>query len=1128
MNRAQDPLDDSAPGWLADGGEMGRRIRDFDWSQTPLGPVEGWSPTLRVMVGFLLANRFPLLLWWGPQYVSIYNDAYRPVLGIKHPLALGQPVSECWKEIWHVLQPLIDTPFHGGPATWNDDITLEINRHGFMEETHFTVAYSPVPDETVPSGIGGVLATVHEITGKVVGDHRVVALRDLGARSSEAKTAEEACAIAAEILAGHPKDIPFALLYLIDEDRQSAWLAGTAGAAASGPATVALEASDSPWPLAEAMRSETMQVVAGLTAKLDEVPSGPWSDPPHTAVVVPVPSNTAHRLAGFLVLGVSARLQFEDSYRDFFTLVASQVATSIANAREYEEEKKRAEALAEIDRAKTAFFSNVSHEFRTPLTLTLGPLEDLLAQGPVDLPPVARAQVEVAHRNSVRLLRLVNTLLDFSRIEAGRVRAVFQATDLAAFTRELASVFRAATERAGLRLSIDCPPLPEPVWVDREMWEKIVLNLLSNAFKFTFEGEIGVALRVAGTVVELRVNDTGVGVPAAEVPRLFERFHRVPNTRSRTHEGSGIGLALVQELARLHDGTVGAESLLGKGSTFIVSVPLGRAHLPQDRIKGGSTPVSASTGATPFVEEALRWLPDDARGKEPQVLPEGEGISGHGGSGDAHAGRARVLLADDNADMREYLARLLVECYEVEAFRDGEAALAAAREHRPDLVLSDVMMPRLDGLGLVREMRADQALKTVPIILLSARAGEESRVEGLQGGADDYLVKPFSARELMARVKAHLDMARLRKESEKAVRASEERFRALVEASSDVVYRMSRDWTEMSHLVGRDFIPDTKEPSHTWLQKYIPPDEQPRVMEVINKAIHAKSVFELEHRVLRVDGGVGWTFSRAIPVLDGEGEIIEWFGMASDVTERCQAVAALHEAKETAEQANQAKDKFIAALSHELRTPLTPVLFASSMHSESAGVPEELREDFAMIHRNITLEAQLIDDLLDISRIQQGKMHFDIRPVDVHEVIASTLAMVGAEVEEKKLVLHEMLRAAPAEVEADPARLGQVLWNLVKNAVKFTPPGGTITISTGRTGTSLQISVADTGVGIATEDLERIFQPFEQVDEERKSEHRSLGLGLAISAKIVAAHGGRLWAESPGPGLGATFHVRLG
>src|SRR5580765_1673930 len=208
---------------------MGERIRAFDWARTPLGPMESWSPALRTMLGIMLANRFPHILWWGPRYIQFYNDPYIPIPGTRHPeKVLGRPGSECWSEIWHIIGPLVDRPFRGGPATWDDDILLEVRRHGFLEETHFTIAYSPVPDETAPNAIGGVLATVHEITDKVVAERRVVVLRDLGATVGQARTAEEACALAAKTLESHPRDIPFALLYLLDGQKR-ARLAGAAG-----------------------------------------------------------------------------------------------------------------------------------------------------------------------------------------------------------------------------------------------------------------------------------------------------------------------------------------------------------------------------------------------------------------------------------------------------------------------------------------------------------------------------------------------------------------------------------------------------------------------------------------------------------------------------------------------------------------------------------------------------------------------------------------------------------------------------------------------------------------------------------------------------------------------------------
>jgi len=779
--------------WLAGNGEMAERIRQFDWSKTPLGPATGWSAALRTTIGLMLANRFPMLLWWGPDYICIYNDAYISILGGKHP-ALGLLVRECWSEIWDILKPLIDTPFSGGASTWIEDLDLCMKRSGFNEETHFTVAYSPVPDPAVSGGIGGVLAHAHEISQKVVAERRVAILRDLGVETAES-TAEETCRVAAQALARHGRDVPFALLYLIDPDRRHARLAGAAGieqGKTASPPVVPLDpsAAVAPWPLADAFRSQQIVEVTDLSSRFIGMPVGPWAEPPHTAVVVPLRSNKAHELFGFLVGGVSARLKFDDRNRSFYELAGSQIATAIAKARAYEEERKRAEALAEIDRAKTTFFSNVSHEFRTPLTLMLGPLEELkrefgLSTSALSVPHYQ--QIDLVHRNGLRLLKLVNTLLDFSRMEAGRVQALYEPVDLGSFTAELASVFRSAIETAGLTLSVDCPSLTAPVYVDRDMWEKIVLNLISNAFKFTFDGEIEIALGQTATHAELTVRDTGTGIPADALPRIFERFHRVPGAQGRSHEGSGIGLALVQELVQLHAGQVTVESSYGKGSTFRVSLPLGSSHLPQEHVGAKSSQVSTALGALPFLEEALHWLPDAQRIEE-RVTGDLQGLP------ETSSGKkARILLADDNADMRAYVGRLLHTRYEVEAVADGEAALEAVARATPDLVLTDIMMPRLDGIQLLAKLRSDPRTSTIPIILLSARAGEESRVEGMRVGADDYLIKPFSALELLARVEAHVKMARFRKESERALKESKQQLSAELAAAT----RMQQVSTEL-------------------------------------------------------------------------------------------------------------------------------------------------------------------------------------------------------------------------------------------------------------------------------------------------------------------------------------------
>jgi PAS domain S-box-containing protein len=925
--------------WLPGSGEMAKRISAFDWSKTSIGSTDTWSPALRLMVRFLLANRFPLLLWWGSQYVSIYNDAYRPVLGTKHPRALGQPLSECWKEIWHVLRPLVDRPFTGGPATWNDDIVLEINRHGFVEETHFTIAYSPVPDETVPSGIGGVLATVHEITEKVVGERRVGALRDLGTPIG-AKTAEEACVVAVDALARHAKDIPFALLYLIDADGKRARLASATGIDRGAPySPTAIELGElasndqQSWPLTDAARSERLLLVDDLAARFGAaVPAGPWHDPPRQAVVVPIRSNVAHQIAGFLVAGVSARLKFDELYRSFYELLAGQIGTAIVNARAYEEERKRAEALAEIDRAKTAFFSNASHEFRTPLTLILGPLEDTLLHSN-DLPAADRERLETAQRNSRRLLKLVNTLLDFSRIEAGRIRASYEPTDLSALTAELASVFRSAIERGGLKLIVDCPLLPEAIYVDREMWEKIVLNLLSNAFKFTFEGEIEVSLRRSSAAAELMVRDTGVGIPPEEMPQLFERFHRVKGARGRSNEGSGIGLALVQELVKLHGGNVQVKSQVGQGTAFIVSIPLGKAHLPADRTGTMRTVASTSLRSETYVEEVVRWLPDVQR-LRPRADESVAQLLNHQLSPPkgTPSTEERILLVDDNADMREYVSRLLTQAgYAVEAVADGVTALRSARKYKPNLVLTDVMMPGLDGFGLLRELRTDPRLAEMPIILLSARAGEEARIEGMRSGADDYLVKPFSGRDLLARVESHLKMARLREEANVAAK----RLAAIVESSDDAIVSKDLNGVIMSWNAGaqRLFAYPAEEVLGKSITILIPSDRQDEETRILERIRRGERVDHYETVRCRKDGSLVDVSLTVSPIRDSAGTIIGASKIARDVTEQKQAEAT--------------RRLLLSELNHRVKNTLASVQAIVQQTLRSARDPAEFATGFA-------------------------------------------------------------------------------------------------------------------------------------------------------------------------------------
>jgi signal transduction histidine kinase len=756
-------VESQLPDFLSGGGEMGKVIQSMDWSKTPLGPIESWSQSLRTTVSLCLASNFPISIAWGPEHTQIYNDGYWPICGAKHPDSMGQNFVECWASPWPVIGESFERAL-AGQTSYLENQRMFLDRNGYLEETFFTFSFSPIRDET--GGVGGLFHPVTEQTAKMLSERRTRALRDLAARTGgKSKAVEEVFTLTAEVLAEYDLDLPFTLFYLLDSDEKSARLVANTGLnkeTTASPSQIELNNACF-WDLTDSANSEqSSQVVLG--EQWHSLSCGPYPEPPKTAFILPIVPPGSENVFAILIAGVSARLPVDEAYQAFYELLVATITASIANAQAYEKERKRAEALAEIDRAKTAFFSNVSHEFRTPLTLMLGPLEEALSDQSAD-PKTQHERLDMVYRNTLRLKKLVNTLLDFSRIEAGRVQAHYQPTDLPALTQDLASMFRSAIEQVGLELVVDCPTLSEPIYVDRDMWEKIVLNLLSNAFKHTFEGKITVRLSTTENGIKLCIQDTGVGIPTEQLPHLFERFHRVPNARSRTHEGSGIGLALVHELVKLHGGTILADSTLDCGTTLKVFIPSGKIHLPATQVEMEPPLLSTDSNTKPFIEEALRWLPEETSATLSQNDSSGTEIDTIWMS-ITHPGKARILLADDNLDMRAYVSRLLQPYCEVEAVSDGLAALAATRRSLPDLILSDIMMPQMDGFEFLKALREDPALEAVPIIFLSARAGNEAKVEGLTAGANDYLVKPFNAAELLARVKTNLDLHRIRYQSE--------------------------------------------------------------------------------------------------------------------------------------------------------------------------------------------------------------------------------------------------------------------------------------------------------------------------------------------------------------------------
>ncbi|WP_050463986.1 ATP-binding protein [Herbaspirillum autotrophicum] len=1117
-----DATDAPAPyAFLQGPGIMGDLIRAHDWSQTPLGPLDNWPQSLRTTVSLMLNSCHPIWIGWGPEITFLYNDAYIGVLSsLKHPHALGRPTAEVWHEVWDICGPLADKVFARGEATSVEEQRLFMNREDGVRETYYSFSYSPIRDES--GAVGGLFCPNTEVTAKFLHARRLRTLSELAAGALLEKTTITACAATAAVLAGNPDDIPFALLYLSDADGRHAVLEQSVHvlpAHYSAPAHIDLSTPEKYpiCPVHDVLASGRAQIIDVST--LHDLPRGPANHPVRTAIALPLAASGKEQPVGVLIFGVNPTRPLDDDYRTFFELLAGQAATAIRNARSAEDEKRRADLLAELDHAKTTFFSNVSHEFRTPLTLMLGPLDDLLSEPSLDWAAPQVQQLELIRRNALRLQKLVNTLLDFSRLQANSTQPEFVAVDLAALTADIASTFRATMESAGLTFEVDCPTLTEAVFVDVGMWEKIILNLLSNAYKFTFEGSVTLTLRQRDEHVVVTVSDTGVGVAASDLPLLFKRFHRVAGARARSHEGSGIGLALVRDLLALHGGQIEVDSAPARGTRFTLHLPLGHAHVPAAAVVAATDismpaalPVSTADGtlAASYVGEAERWNSM----QEPVVAAATELMAA------TSTRHMRVLVADDNADMRDYLRNLLSPRWQVLTAANGVQALAAVREQAPDLIVSDVMMPELDGFGLLAAVRAEMSDHNLPFILLSARAGEEARLDGLLAGADEYMVKPFSGRELVARIEAMLLRSQLRQvEQRHAARM------ATVFAQAPVGIAITRGAEHVFELANSHYC------DLVGRQSLVGKTVKDAMPELAGQCIFAllDEVYRegKPHigRSLRVelqqpDGTLRVCYFDFVyqPMFDTGGQPEGIAVVAFDVSE-------LTRARQNAEVANRTKDEFIAILGHELRNPLTPIMTAVQLMRlrGNAGTERECN----IIERQARHLVRLVDDLLDVSRVAQGKIVLKKHVLEIAEIVAKAVETASPLLEERQHRLNISVAAQGLQVEADPERLPQVFANLLTNAGKYTENRGDITLSALREGEHIVLRVVDSGVGISADMLPHVFDMFSQEAQSLDRAKGGIGLGLAISRSLTQLHGGSISASSGGRDQGSVFTVRL-
>ena len=780
-----------------------------DWSATSLGPVESWQANLRVLVDVCLSSRFPMLVCWGPELSMLYNDGYRGLLGeSKHPGAWGRPIREVWPEIWDVIGPMLHGVVSGGPATWVEDELLVVDRYGFLEEAYFTWSFGAIHDDD--GQVVGVVDIATETTAKVLAERRDEMSARLVAALADADTPEDVRIRALEVLGSQVND------HL---------------------------ASDIRWH------------VEG-----DEPPSGAVDG--EVVHVVPVVEPGLLEPTAHLLLTENPRRPWDAQLQVYAELCASHVAMALSGIRRLQEERHRSEALAELDVAKSDFFANVSHELRTPLTLIAGPVQDALAADGLD--PEQRQRFELILRNTDRLAGLVDRILDLTRLEAGAVEPHWVRADVEELVTGIGANFRPAIERTGLEFEVVCDDLDHEAYVDVDMFERIVLNLLSNALKFTTRGRISLHLGGTDTGFAVSVSDTGIGIAEKDLDLVFDRFRQLDRGDDRrSREGAGIGLSLVRQLVDLLGGRVAVQSRQGRGSIFTVSFPWGR---PAERaaLRPSITPRSAES----FIHEASSWVVRDAVAAEMQASSaDPEPLRGPMSPATQPDGvRPTLLVVEDNHDMRDYIARHCVVDYDVVSVRDGVEALEHLRARRPSIVLADVMMPRMDGLTLVREIRADASLRDLPVVLLSARAGVEASTTGLLEGADDYVIKPFQPQELRARLAANLVRARSRSRDAAWLRAIlgaiQEPF-VVVDAEGLVVqvndvFTRTFGWS----LADGPLVP----PYPWWIRESESSDEHHQHQRRMEMLRSGRPVEDDRYRILRRGGGEAWVHVRSASV----------------------------------------------------------------------------------------------------------------------------------------------------------------------------------------------------------------------------------------------------------------------
>ncbi|OCF72550.1 hypothetical protein I204_06932 [Kwoniella mangroviensis CBS 8886] len=1192
-----------------------------DWSKTRLGPREKWSSVIEMMIEVVLRSPTQDALWLGEDFQMIYNDNYAQIVDHPHMWGRSARVKEAWGPVWDSVSHLIDRCLSAGEPCYREDDLLLYRRgpKGYWVEKYHTWSFIPLFDEDgKPLGL---FNPTRDTTASVLARRRQETMRDLSEQLLTARTTNEFYNGIVEVLEQNPKDVPFLMCYSVEvgselnhaslhlessigipeghqaaptdldlpisADRFSRASFGLKGNQLSSPTLSAISALSSgtgrmrysydkqSWPIAQAISTRQAVVVDDCTDLIKGFPLREWEALPESAIIVPISSESSVETPqAVIIIGLNIASPLDSVYEDWIHVLRAHLTTSLGTVRAAEAEINRQAERDRMERAKTAWFQGAAHDLRSPLTLVAGPLDDVLR---TNLSSGQRTTLSLAQRNLARVQRLVNALLDFSRIEAGKLTGRFMPLDLGTFVKDLAMMFKPAVERRKIDYKIQIEPHEGMVFVDPTLLETVVSNLISNALKYTEKGVITIDLRYYLTHADIAIIDTGIGIPAAELSAVTDRFHRATTALSRGTEGTGIGLALSKEIVRLHGGHLlitsqtAEESGGPHGSTFTARIPLIERQVVQDNLAR----IDFGTYGKAVVDEAMHWISPSDAGLE-SIGSENNESNSSRAEGYLFDRNDVLLLVDDNTDMRHYVKNIFSPyCRVVEAV-NGKQALELAQRTPPHLILSDLMMPLMNGQELLTAIRSDPQTRMIPMVLLSAATDDELRLAAFVEGAEDFMLKPFKPKELLARVHLHMQIGKKRAHLEMLYAQRQQEIDVILDycpsgivrtdATGKIIYGNDtyRAFTGIPHEVDLNKWAD-----------YVDESIRDDLESKWNRVVHGDEREITETWKWSNGTSVSGTFIRLDKIDSGLSGVL---GCLSDVSYQEEKLLEAERRRIEAEESKQQQELLVDLTSHEIRTPVSAILQCSSLVKENlmalqgqlraAGqtgfraTPEllaEIDEDLEAlesIHQCGLVQERIANDVLSLARIQLDMLSLHDFGSDLKAEAKKIVSVFASEAKMKKIQLvlefgENIDRAGIVSIKTDHVRLHQVVTNLISNAIRFTASSKTrvITVkyeigfappaddtcapsSTQETAVALPVeedtkvwlfvAIKDTGPGLGPTEQAGLFQRFSQGNNMVHTKFGGSGLGLFICKRISELLGGRIELESQ-LGVGSVF-----